>query len=372
MDIGEIIKSSIKRPSVFKHRETLLPNYMPKNILYRENQIKTLIKKLTPVFKGNQINIFIYGSPGTGKTLTIKYILKEIQKIEEVDVYPIYVNCGLYPTISKILYKIGSFFNVKNNLDLIKEILREKNVLLVLDEIDKISQINEALYTLTRMNYEENFNLSIIGITNNVRFKQKLEPAVKSALCGVEIIFPPYSTEEIKGILNDRIKVAFKENAVEYGTISYISAYVGYQSGDARLALQILLRAGDLADEEGSSKVKVEHAEKAKDIAEKDIMIEHIKVLPMSERILLYSIAALTLQKIKENPYEEPLLSISEIYAEYYKICEEFKKRPVSERWVRQYVNELELYGYLMTKMDGRGKKIKLLLPAEVILEVLK
>jgi len=53
--------------------------------------------------------------------------------------------------------------------------------------------------------------LSLIGISNDVRFKDKLDPRVISTLSEEELVFPGYETNEIKEILEDRVPLAFEE-----------------------------------------------------------------------------------------------------------------------------------------------------------------
>jgi cell division control protein 6 len=378
MDLKDYIKKSLGVNTIFKNRDALFPYYMPQNIFHREKQIREITGKLISIFKSNTpINMFLYGGPGTGKTLTIKYILNEIESLNKenkLNVESIYINCGLTQTFHKIVSIIGRRFNIASDLEEISSYIKENNikVILVLDEIDKIQNINSSIYALSRLSHEYKISFSIIGITNNVKFKSKLDPAVRSALCGYEIIFPPYNTEELRDILNDRVELAFFEDVVDYSVVPYISAYVGYQSGDARLAIQMLLRAGDIAEEEGAERVRIDHVEKAKDLAERDIVIEYLCVLPYTMRLVVYSLAKISENLLERNPYEDPYVSVADIYKTYYNLSLELGKRPVSERWVRQYLNELELYGYISSKYDGRVKKIKLNIPYKIVIKVIE
>jgi len=78
---------------------------------------------------------------------------------------------------------------------------REQIIILVLDEVDRLVSKagDETLYNLTRINSElKNAQLCLIGISNDVRFMENIDPRVKSSLGEEEAIFPPYNAIELK------------------------------------------------------------------------------------------------------------------------------------------------------------------------------
>ena len=83
------------------------------------------------------------------------------------------------------------------------------NTVFVIDEIDHLAKLvdktgKDVLYSITRANLKlKNGSLSLIGISNDVRFKDKLDPRVISTLSEEELVFPGYETNEIKEILED-------------------------------------------------------------------------------------------------------------------------------------------------------------------------
>ena len=73
--------------------------------------------------------------------------------------------------------------------------------MLVLDEIDELVKKagDEVLYTLTRMNESlKNAQVAVVGISNDVRFMENIDPRVKSSLGEEEMIFTPYDAVELK------------------------------------------------------------------------------------------------------------------------------------------------------------------------------
>ena len=72
---------------------------------------------------------------------------------------------------------------------------------------------------LTRANERistESF-ISLIGISNSLTFKDKLDPRVRSSLREEELVFNPYTVEQLQRILAERTMLAFNEDVVSSG-----------------------------------------------------------------------------------------------------------------------------------------------------------
>jgi cell division control protein 6 len=259
----------------------------------------------------------------------------------------------------------------------------ETHLLLVLDELDKVRDLDELIYSTSRSNDElPKGGISVIGISNNLLFKDALDPRTKSSLCQQEMIFPPYNAEQLHTIIEQRVQEAFHPGAVESGAISLASAIAAQESGDARTAIKLMLRAGELADEQHEGKVTDVHVKNARSSVEQEIIMEHVTLLPEHEKLVLYTIAALTLQRrpiqTLSGTKAEGVLYSGEVYEEYERQAKKFKfNDPVSARWYREYINQLEMYGMIVTTQSGPGVKgqtrfIKLKVDAQKIKDVLE
>jgi cell division control protein 6 len=371
--IDEILERQISGSSVFKNRDVLSPHYVPDHLPYREEQVEELTRTLAPILSGRKPeNVFIYGKTGTGKTAVTKFVTKKIHDFAEkrgINVRAIYINCRMHNTRTNVLVKIGKeLMPDENFLGLSSSYIYErildsiradgKRMIVILDEIDSLKGLSETVYTLNRANDElENGSISIVGISNVLTLKDKLDPRTKSTLCQKEMIFPPYDANGLRKILEDRAKEAFKEGAITEAVIARTAAYAAKQSGDARYALQLLLRAGDIADEEGASVVTEEHVEKAKARVEEDIILDMVANLPKNEKIVLLAIAGLAENRkgIQVMGDGEPIITSGEVYTAYQRLARKLGKDPVSDRWFREYISDLAMYGLLEVTQAGKG-----------------
>src|SRR3989344_4259262 len=99
--------------SIFLNDAALDYNFIPSVIMHRESQqayIGNSIRLLEQNKNGR--NLFIFGSPGIGKTLATKYVLKQVEENSD-DILPIYINCWKHDTSYKILVEICNLINYK-------------------------------------------------------------------------------------------------------------------------------------------------------------------------------------------------------------------------------------------------------------------
>jgi len=391
-----IFKNALERESIFLDRNVVTPHFTPAKLPFREKQINEITSVLSSALQGKKAdNLFIYGKTGTGKTATSKFVLQQLGDFVKKNnsfVETSYINCRNYNSKYKTMVKlVKKFFPEENFVGYSNTFIYEKlleyvgkgiELIIVLDEIDKVKDLDELVYCLTRANDElEKGSISVIGISNNLLFKDRLDPRTKSSLCEKELVFPPYNAQELKAILSERCARAFKPGAVEDSAISLASAFAAQESGDARTAVMLMLRAGELADKMKLQKISDEQVKEAKNLVEEEIIFNMISTLPRHEQLVLYSISFLTSNKkgvrTITNAKEEGVLFSGEVYDEYLRISKGLKDDPVSSRWYRQYLNELEMYGLILSTASGKGirgntRLIKLGFDAEKIKAVLE
>ena len=117
----------------------------------------------------------------------------------------------------------------------------QNNFIAVLDEIDALikDRGDGILYELTRINEAlSKSKFSLIGISNDLRLKEFLDPRVFSSLSEEEMVFRPYDASELRNILLERSKLSFHEGSLSDAALSICSALAAAEHGDARRALR--------------------------------------------------------------------------------------------------------------------------------------
>ena len=368
--LNKFFEEYLKREPLFINKEVLQSNFTPKIINHRDNQIQQIANILAPCLRSEKpSNIFIYGKTGTGKTVSIKFItnkIKEIAKEKNLQIKIYYINCKLkkiadteYRLIAQLARECGKTIpstglpTEEVYKILFKTIdIKKQTIILILDEIDELIKKagDEILYNLTRINSElKNAQISLIGISNSLIFKDNLDPRIKSSLSEEEVSFPPYNALQIQEILKQRSEKAFKKGAIEPGTIEKCAAYAAREHGDVRRALELLRVAGEIAERENKENVGINHIDKAEDKIEHDRVIDIIISQPKQQQITIYSIISIYEQK-KENIFT------GEVYELYKDICFKIGLRPLTQRRVSDIIAELDMLGIINAKVISKGR----------------
>jgi len=374
--LDNIFEKEFARETIFLDRNLISPHYTPKVLPFRETYIEKISNILSQTLHGKKTdNLFLYGKTGAGKTAVTKHVVQQLLEFASNKNLPVkgtYVNCRNHNSKYRVLIKIvKELYPEENFLGFSSAFVYEKlldyakkgnQLVLILDEIDKIKDVDDLVYSLTRGNDELTIGgISLVGISNNLMFKDKLDPRTKSSLCEKELVFPPYNAAELSEILLQRSKIAFKPGTVEDSAINLAAAIAAQESGDARTAVMLLLRAGDLADRKEIEKVTDEDVKKAKSQVEEELIFNMISTLPEQQKLVIYAIAKLSLEKKPMQKItgetEKGVLFSGEIYEEYCRIAKRYKESVVSSRWYRQYINELEMYGLILLTASGKGIK---------------
>ena len=243
---------------------------------------------------------------------------------------------------------------------------RERVVVIMLDEIDKLVEKSgdDTLYNLSRMNSElEHSRVSIIGISNDLKFTDFLDPRVKSSLGEEEIVFPPYDANQLRDILEHRATDAFKDSALSDDVIPLCAAFAAQEHGDARRALDLLRTAGELAERDQADGVLESHVRKAQEKIELDRVVEVVRTLPTQSKLVLFAIILLEKNGVHN-------INTGEVYNIYKRLCEEIDADVLTQRRVTDLISELDMLGIVNAVVVskgryGRTKEISLSVPIE-------
>jgi len=375
--LDSVFDSFINGTHIFKNREVLRHDYVPETLPHREEHARSLGTMVAPLLKGERCsNIFIYGKTGTGKTAVMKCVLNKLtQKAVEFNapVKACLVNCRMagteYRVFSSLCDAIGVpvpftglalgevFDRFKKGLDAQKQVF-----IAVLDEVDALIKMRGdiLLYEMTRINETlKSSKATLVGISNDLRFKEFLDPRVLSSLSEEEVVFKPYNAAELQDILLDRARVSFYESVVSEGAVTLCAALAAAEHGDARRALDLLRVAGELAERDGVSRLDEDYIRQAEKRVEHDRVAEALRNLPFHSKLVLCSVYLLCKVHAKQ-------VSVTgNIYEVYCELCAQSGMTPLTQRRVSGLINELDVVGVLNTQVVnmgryGRTKKIRL------------
>ena len=382
--IDNLLDAAESGKSIIKNRDILHFTYIPNTILHRKNEQEQVTQSLLPILKQSRpSNLLVYGKPGTGKTLVVKKVLSKIQERVEKTNFPIklvYSNSKNETTLYGLLVSLGRQLGLEqdelpsNGLaisEVFKRLLNKidegkLNAIFVIDEIDYLAQLvaktgKDILYQLTRANEQlKQGSLTMVGISNDLTFKEKLDPRVISSLGEEEIVFTNYNVEQIKKILEERINESFIENSVEEPALNLCAALAGGEHGDARRAIDLLRVSGELAERQQSDKVTIEHVREASLKIEENKEEVSLKSYPLHEKLVIIAI-------MKANGS-----STGEIYSSYKNLCKTLGKDELTQRRITQMLSEIELSGIISGRLihqgiHGRTKKFKLTISSDMI-----
>jgi len=350
----------------------LSESYQPEEIEERDEEIAAYMDALQPIVDGwEPNNVFLYGNTGVGKTAVTEYLLSMLQEdvkaYGDVDLSVLSINCKtlnssyqvavemvntLRPTgaeISSTGYPQQTVF--KKLYDELEAL--SGTVVIVLDEIDSIGDQDELLYELPRAQangYLEDTSLGVIGISNDFKFRDKLDPRVQDTLCERELQFPPYDAPELTNILSSRADIAINEGAYEQGVLNLCAALAARDSGSARQALDLLRLAGEIAENAETTRIQEQHVEQARTKLEQERVEEGMRELTVHGRLALLAVIA------KAAADETPCRN-RELYEEYQRLCEQAGTDPLVQRSVHNHLSDLRMFGILSAKENRSGSR---------------
>jgi cell division control protein 6 len=356
---------------VFANDDVLRDDFVPDELIARDEQREDYISALRPIYRGSQPNnVFVYGDTGVGKTVATKMILDELQEdLEETDVElrVVWANCkgsssyGVSVALVNQLREPDEQISESGHgqravLNMLWDELNsvaESHVVFVLDEVDSLGSDDDLLYQIPRAKSNGNINddvdVGLIGISNDFSFRDNLSARVQSTLCEREIHFPPYDAEQLQTILSDRAEEAFVDGALDDGVIELVAALAAQETGSARQALDVLRKAGERSNKrKDGGTVTDEHVREAFDAVERELIAEELEALPSQSHVILGAIHALS--KAGETPVRR-----KRIYEVYSVMCDAIGMDQKANRTVHRRLSDLSLKGFLAVSEHNQG-----------------
>lgn len=215
--------------------------------------------------------------------------------------------------------------------------------------------------------------IGVVGVSNKIKYKDRLDERVKSSLCEREFVFPPYDAQQLQEIMEAR-RDAFLEGVLQDGVIPRAAALAAKEHGDARKAIDILRYAGEIAQSNGEEIVSEQHVIQARQRAETDRFRELIRgSTPHSRHVL----QAITLLALDQEDDADAGFRTTRVYNTYKQICRQEGVEPLSLRRVRDLLKEhafldiIEQVRQSGGRAEGSYMEHKLLEDPDVVKEAL-
>jgi cell division control protein 6 len=377
MNTKNVFSQYVQKQSVFRDKRALSSNFIPDKIHHRDEEIQILSSIIAPVLKGfHSNNIFIYGTCGTGKTICTKYILGQLVEIlgsHGKDVKPIYINCKMkkvadteYRLFAQLLKEMGDIVpdtglptDVLYRRFFEKADAKKMEIIIVLDEIDALFKKvgDDFLYNLTRINSEmKQSHIMIIGITNDLSFRDNLDMRVKSSLSEEEIIFKPYNASQLKDILTERCGIGFVQGIVDDAALNKCAALAAQEHGDARRALDILRVAGEIAERLGDTYISEKHVDMAEYKIDMDRILETVKSQPHQSQSVLYAIVKIHDKTAQQKQWSDKRLLTGDVFDAYMDICKSAGLKALTQRRISDLIAELDMLGIITARVVSNGR----------------
>lgn len=294
--------------TIIRDEYVLRPEYLPDRIPHREEELRALISHFSSFFRTGEYStaLMLVGPVGSGKTMLAKKLYiegknmaKRAGSLIKFCMVNARIDRGPQLFVNRILKHVGLAlpkrgYDPAEVLNLALEDLSKNRYALftIIDEAEAfIELVNpDLLYLLARSSEFGGPPTSLLLISRGRDFIKHLDASLRSSLSVGMIELKGYTERQLFDILKDRADLAFFPGTVSDEILNYVAGLAS-KFGDARLAIDILYRAGKLAELEGESKVLLEHIRKAYEEIRPPVDLSALSELSEKERTVLKAIA---------------------------------------------------------------------------------
>ena len=384
---SNIFDKFISQKTLFTNKENLRHNHRPIQLPHRKEEIEKISYNLWEALKGHiPSNMTLYGVTGAGKTAVTDYVCHHLKAKGDTmgrKVEAIMVNCRQIDTQYRVLSHIGNSLLEEFEQDeipftgwptdrvfneLVRRMDRRGGVfVIVLDEIDHLVRKagDDLLYNLTSMNSSLKVaRACVIGISNDLKFTDFLDPRVRSRLGQLDVLFKPYDAEQLQDILRQRAQNGLRNDVIGPGVIELCAALAAQEHGDARCALDLLRISAEKAEQAGEELVNQNHVRIAQSQMESDQMTPVIATLPNQQKLVLAAILINEMNGLKN-------VQTGQVYDIYRQACKHIRQNPLTQRRISGLISNLDMLGLVTARTVskgryGRSKEINSCIPSNI------
>ena len=371
--------------SVFRDKGLLDPDAVidEDRIVGRDDQLDDIITYLRPALQGNRPpNMLLYGPSGTGKSLIINAVCQQVLELSnsQGDRFGVIkINCQTIKSHDRAVYRLvknaaeeagvdvgvpQSGISTDQKLNRFYEILSNDfdSVIIILDEVDLLvgrqrdpndePAYSKLLYQLSRASQLGRIegHVSVAALTNDPRFMEDLDGRAESSFNPQDVVFSDYDADQLQAIL-ERRRDAYQDDVLENGIIPLSSAIAAQDHGDARKAIDLFRKAGEIADRKGEDMVREGHVRDAQKEAERDRTLTQMQGLSTQKKLSLYATAIVPVYS-QRNLSAVPSTVAYRVYQYLTELLDADEK---SRDSYLRYMSEAETYNFVTSKKRGRG-----------------
>lgn len=386
--LSHSIKSRLQngnQQSVFRDKGLLDPDTVidEDRIVGRDKQLEDIITYLRPTLHGDRPpNMLLYGPSGTGKSLIINAVCEQVAELADAQADQfgvININCQTIKSHDRAVYRLvesaafeanvevdvpQSGISTDQKLSRFYELLSEHfdSVIIILDEIDLLvgrqrdpndePAYSKLLYQLSRASQLGRINghVSVAALTNDPRFMEDLDGRAESSFNPQDVVFSDYDANQLQVILRRR-QDAYQDDVLEDDIIPLSSAFAAQDHGDARKAIDLFRKAGEIADRRNEATVQEVHVRDAQKEAERDRTLTQMQGLSTQKKLSLYATAIVPVystQQLRAIPS-------TVAYEVYQYLTDLLNADSKSRDSYLRYMTEAETYNFVISEKKGRG-----------------
>ena len=369
MQTMSLVEEELGGPTVFRDLAKLDFDYVPDSLPGRDEAIRFLTSTYRGLTQGSsREHALLWGPVGTGKTAVAKRFARDFSTVlrkQNKVLETVHVNCRSRKSAGLAMLGILTHFDphypdrgfsVGEMLRDLKRFLERKSchLLVILDEVDALLKADGSslVYDLTRFNSEGN-GPTWSGVSLLLLSQENVLPLLDAAALSTfkqtnTYEFQKYGPGGLEPIVKQRVDLAFNPGAVDGDTICLV-ADIASQEGNARLAIELLQKSGQLADDEGKGKVGPDEVRSAKANVSSYITTPKLLQMPKHPLLVLLALA----RRLKKG---DAYATTGAVESAYKVACEEFGEAPRAHTQFWKYLKQLEGAGFLLSRISGKGQ----------------
>ncbi|KAF7860808.1 hypothetical protein EAF04_008326 [Stromatinia cepivora] len=264
-----VLSPSVNASPFQTARSRLHVSSVPDSLPCREEEFSSVYTHLAAaITDGTGSCIYISGTPGTGKTATVREVVAQLNAsvlADELDPFIFVEINGMKVTDPHQSYALlwealrGDRVSPSHALDLLerefsKPSPRREPCVVLMDELDQLVTKNQSvMYNFFNWPGLRHSKLIVLAVANTMDLPERtLSNKISSRLGLTRITFPGYTHEQLQTIITSRL-ADVPSHLIHPDAIQFASRKVASVSGDARRALDICRRAVEIAQSESLS-----------------------------------------------------------------------------------------------------------------------